>query len=291
LDSHRLALGTVQFGIPYGIANRTGQVQVDDAAAIIRRAFAAGINTLDTAIAYGESESRLGSIGVGEWRVITKLPPLPEGCTDVSGWARESVMRSLDRLGITHLRALLLHDSQQLLGPRGAALHAALVALKDGRLVEQIGVSIYGPEELDALFATFQLDLVQAPFNVVDRRLATSGWLTRMHQAGTEVHVRSVFLQGLLLMDAGKRPDMFSRWQPQWDRWHSWLERQALTPLQACLGFVGSRPEIGRVIVGVDSLWHLEEILSAINVRAIEPPGDLAIENRDLVDPSRWKRQ
>lgn len=286
--NNRLALGTVQFGLPYGIANQAGQVSRDEAAAILAHAWTAGVDTLDTAIAYGESEVRLGEIGVKQWQVISKLPPMPETCVDVSGWVRESVLGSLDRLGIPKLRGLLLHRPQQLLGPHGAALYRALIVIKEQGKVEKVGVSIYGPDELDALWPRYQFDLVQAPFNIIDRRLVTSGWLTRLQQAGTEVHIRSVFLQGLLLLEPTNRPATFKRWQPLWDRWSCWLADQALTPLQGCLGFALSHPGIDRVVVGVDNLKQLDEILSESKYGGIQPPTELSSEDRDLVNPSRW---
>lgn len=286
----KLALGTVQFGLPYGIANRSGQVSSDEAAKILARAWAAGIDTLDTAIAYGESELRLGEIGVRQWRVISKLPAMPEKCRDVGAWVRESVQGSLQRLRIPRLGGLLLHRSQQLLGAQGDALYEALVAVKDQGEVGKIGVSIYGPEELDTLWPRYQLDVVQAPFNVIDRRLLTSGWLSRLRQAGLEVHVRSVFLQGLLLMEPANRPAAFDRWQPLWRQWHRWLDGQALTPLQGCLGYAMSQPEVDHVVVGVDSVTQLQEILSAVKTKCIAVPESLATEDPQLLNPSNWLR-
>ena len=144
------------------------------------------------------------------------------------------------------------HRPEQLLSTQGDALYRALATLKDQGKIEKVGISIYSPDELDAIWPHFQFDLVQAPFNIIDRRLAASGWLTRLHQVKTEVHIRSVFLQGLLLMQAANRPATFNRWQPLWDQWHHWLDNQVLT-LEACMGFVLSEPKIDRVVVGVDS--------------------------------------
>lgn len=284
----RLALGTVQFGLRYGIANQVGQTSCDEAAAILAHAWAGGLDTLDTAIAYGESEQRLGEIGVNQWQVISKLPPVPGGITDVTTWVQESVLGSLKRIGVSKINGLLLHRSQDLLGPQGELLYRAMVMLKDQGQVEKIGVSIYDPDELEALCPYFHLDLVQAPFNIIDRRLASSGWLTKLRQAGTEVYTRSVFLQGLLLMGEAKRPEIFNRWQPLWRQWHLWLEEQSLTPLQACLAFVGGQNEIDRVVVGVDSLRHLQEILNGSENHAVTPPLALMSEDLDLINPSRW---
>jgi len=285
----RLGLGTVQFGVPYGIANRTGRaVPAELAAAILGRAADAGINTLDTAISYGDSEALLGAIGVSTWRVVSKLPLVPDGCPDVEGWMRTAVADSLRRLRLDRLYGLLLHHPQQLVGRHGAALAAALVSLRDSGRIEKIGVSIYSPEELDAYASLLDLDLVQAPFNVMDRRLATSGWLERLQNQGTEVHVRSIFLQGLLLMDPAHRPPYFARWHETWDLWHQWLRAQSLTALQACVAFAFSYSGIQRVIVGVDSLQQFEEILEASDVQTKSPPVQLATDDCELVDPAKW---
>lgn len=284
----RLALGTVQFGLSYGIANQTGQVACNEAAAILDYGSAAGLDTLDTAIAYGESEQRLGEIGVRQWRIITKLPLVPESCTDVHAWVQESILGSLERLRVPKLYGVLLHRAQQLIGPQGDALYRALVAIKDQGKAEKIGVSIYDPSELEALCSQHQFDVVQAPFNIVDRRLATSSWLTRLHEAGTEIHVRSIFLQGLLLMNAASRPATFNRWQPLWQQWHAWLSEQELTPLQACLGFVLAQSQVDRVVVGVDSLMQLKGILANVGTRFVNPPAMLMSEDMNLINPSRW---
>ena len=126
----RLALGTVQFGIPYGISNQQGKVSVDSAREILNYAHIRGINTLDTAIAYGDSENCLGQIGVKDWQVISKLCELPIETSDVLSWVRESVHGSLQRLQISQLYGLLLHSPQQLLIPQGQEIYNALNLLK-----------------------------------------------------------------------------------------------------------------------------------------------------------------
>lgn len=285
---NRLAIGTVQFGMRYGIANQIGQVSRNEVAAILDCARTAGLDTLDTAIAYGESEQRLGEIGVGQWQVVAKLPAVPESCTDVHAWVQKLVLDSLGRLRIPKLYGLLLHRPQQLLGSQGNALYRALVGVKEQGKTEKIGVSIYDPNELNALWPHYQFDLVQAPFSVIDRRLATSGWLERLHHAGTETHVRSVFLQGLLLLNPTSRPAMFNRWQSLWQQWDGWLSEHALTPLQVCLGFVLAQSQLHRAVVGVDSLMQLQEILATAEVPFTDPPATLMSEDMDLLNPSRW---
>jgi aryl-alcohol dehydrogenase-like predicted oxidoreductase len=285
-----LALGTVQFGLSYGVANRTGQVSVVEASAILDQARAAGVDTLDTAVAYGESEARLGEIGVAGWRLVSKLPPLPHGCVDIAQWARDSAMASLDRLRVPRLHALLLHRARDLLEPGGDALYRALVDLRSDGVAGKIGVSVYGPDELEDLWPRFQLDMAQAPFNIVDRRLASSGWLQRLHDSGAEIHVRSAFLQGLLLMDSHARPAYFASWQALWKRWDDWRSREKLSAVAAALGFVMAHPQIDRVVVGVDSVKQLQEILTNPGPEGVQFPEQLACSDPALINPSEWKK-
>lgn len=287
----RIALGTVQFGLDYGIANRMGRVPLEEAAAIVRQAAAHGIDTLDTAIAYGESESALGQIGVAGWKIVTKLPAVPPGCADTAGWVAAQIEGSLRRLGVSRLHGVLLHSPAQLLCRQvGAQLFKALENLKQAGLTRKIGISVYGPDELDALWPEYALDLVQAPYNIVDRRMAASGWLDRLHRAGTEIHVRSVFLQGLLLMPAQVRRARFGQWQDVWSRWDGWLQSENLSPVRACLAFALARPEIDQIIVGVDSAGQLGEILSLSHGEPIDFPADVESRNPGLINPSQWKK-
>lgn len=284
----KLALGTVQFGLNYGIANQQGQVSHDEAQAIIEHARASGMDTLDTAIAYGDSERRLGEIGILDWQVVSKLPAIPEGCSDISKWVADAVNESLYRLRIKSLYGLLLHRPQQLAGQVGDRLYHALQQLKHDGCVRKIGVSIYDPEELDALAGRYHLDIVQAPFNIMDRRLIDSGWLSRLAEQGTELHVRSVFLQGLLLIKPSDRPQKFSRWAMLWSKWDEWLEHTGLTPLQACLRYALSFSEINKIIIGVDSLNQLKEILQATVGSMPQVPKELQTHDIDLLNPVRW---
>lgn len=284
----KLALGTAQFGLAYGIANIEGQVTGDAAGKILARAREAGMNTIDTAIAYGQSEQRLGEAGVEGWQIVSKLPAVPDGCADIQAWVTANVDASLGRLKVPHLRGLLLHRPGQLLEPIGRQLYQALLRLKDTGKVKKIGISIYEPSELDELCALYVFDLVQAPFNVFDRRLATSGWLHRLHTEGVEIHVRSAFLQGLLLSTTGKSPVGFERWEPLWSSWRTWITGAGLNPLRAALGHVLSYPEINRVVVGVDSLGQLNEILACAQSPQQRAPETLATTDPDLLNPARW---
>lgn len=287
--AHRIALGTAQFGLPYGIANHSGKVTRGEAAAILDRAWSAGLDTIDTAIAYGDSEQCLGEIGISEWRVISKLPPIPDGRGDIRSWVMESVHGSLRRLGTDKLYGLLLHRPNDLVDRHGTELYEALQELKRAGAVGKIGVSIYDPAELDELAEHGAFDLVQATFNVLDQRLIDSGWMRRLSQDGTELHVRSVFLQGLLLMKPADRPRKFSRWEALWSAYDGWLESTGTQAVGALLRYALSFPQISRVVVGVESVAQLREILETADGAPPIVPEGLHTEDENLLNPSHWK--
>jgi Predicted oxidoreductases (related to aryl-alcohol dehydrogenases) len=250
-----LALGTAQFGLSYGIANQRGEVPLEEVREILATARDAGIDTLDTAITYGTSEEKLGEIGVHNWKIVTKLPKVPPDYLAFSHWVKTSVINSLKRLKLEKLHSLLLHHPQDLLEDYGEELYSALESVRTCGLVEKIGISIYSPTELDQLWRNYKFDLVQVPFNGLDQRLVTSGWLQRLKEEGVEVHGRSLFLQGLLLLSEKERPQKFQRWQSLWTAWHTWLDEQGISPLAACLGAAWDKdqPRFHRIVVGVDS--------------------------------------
>lgn len=284
----KIALGTVQFGLDYGVSNTTGLPTIDEVRSSVQLGRARGLTTLDTAMMYGDSERRLGEVGVDGWRVVTKLPALPADMTDVRDWVLGLVRQSLAHLRVPSLYGLLLHRPLDLLGSQGHALYAALQHCQQQRLVNKIGVSVYGPEQLDALGGRFALDLVQAPFNVLDRRMLTSGWCDRLQAEGVEFHARSVFLQGLLLVPPAERPQRFQAWHRLLSAYDEWVSASGLSRVRAALGAAIALPGIDQIVVGAQSSAQLAEIIDASEGAAVQPPAELASHDADLIDPSRW---
>lgn len=284
----RIALGTVQFGAPYGVTNTAGQVPLKTARAMVQFAKKNGIGLFDTAIGYGDSERVLGQIGLDGIKVVTKLLPLPASVTDAYAWAMNEIDASLARLQVDQLYGVLLHRSTDFLGPQGVALHAAMRELQREGKVRKIGVSIYSPTELDALDGAYMYDLIQAPFNIFDQRLVTSGWLKKLKVEGCEIHVRSVFLQGLLLMRRNDIPAKFERWALLWNRWHDWLSSSGTNALHACLAYPLSFPEIDRVVVGALNMAQLRQITLVAEQDFFASPPDFCCEEDNLINPTKW---
>jgi aryl-alcohol dehydrogenase-like predicted oxidoreductase len=286
----KLALGTAQFGLDYGVANISGQTSLREVERIIHRARLAGIDMLDTAAAYGSSEQVLGEIGLNGWKVVSKVPPMPKGTSDGKQWVLAFVKQSLSRLRVARLEGLLLHSPADLLTVQGSGLARGLQDIQAEGLVGQIGFSIYSPQDLPDLLQVLRPNLVQAPFSVFDQRLLKSGWLDRLTDAGVEIHARSVFLQGLLLMTRERRPAFFDRWNELWQNWDALIEAHGGNALAVCIGFVRAQSGIARIVLGIDNLVHLEQVLTtwhdSVPVRgAVE----LSCDDLELVEPFRWK--
>ena len=287
-----LALGTAQFGQSYGIANHTGEIPISKARAILDYCRREEINLIDTAIDYGSSESCLGTIGVQGFDVITKIPPIPQTCQDVDFWLQNQIQSSLTRLNKKTLYGVLLHQPKQLFEAFGPRLLKSLINLKRIQRVKKIGVSIYDPHELTSIFSLYEFDIVQVPFNLIDQRLVSTGWLEKLNRKNIEIHCRSCFLQGLLVMPKENIPKEFDSWKEIWDEWHNWLkEFSSISAIEACLGFVSSYKDIDKIVFGVDNLLQLKQIVSAskknINFKFFP---DISCDDNLLINPSNWKQ-
>lgn len=277
----KLGLGTVQFGLAYGVSNSTGEISTDEASLILDTARSGGIRTIDTAAAYGSSEARLGALGLVGFEVVSKLSGVAPSELD------KAVRSSLARLKVDSLDGLLMHRPGELNGPDGAETWSILEHLKSEGLIKKLGVSVYCPEDLSVIPPAVTLDLVQLPYNIVDRRMETSGWLDRLKDQGVEVHARSAFLQGLLLMEPAERPQNFSRWNDMWQIFENWLSNENLTRLDACLGFALANPLIDRIIVGTQSADQLQELM-AVKPLDVAPPSSLSTKDDNLLNPGNW---
>ena len=285
----KLALGTAQFGLDYGIANESGKIKILDVKNILEFARVSKIDLIDTAIGYGDSEKVIGENGAQEFKIVSKLPPFTENLLDIDLWLKNNVQSSLKRLGVKFLYGLLLHRPGDLRGDMGKKLIKALKKIQSQGLIKKIGLSIYDPRELDEFINLIEPDIIQAPLNIIDRRLETSGWLSKLHQSGIEVHTRSTFLQGLLLIPIKKIPSKFDKWNSIWEKWNSELFKNNLNASEVCLSYPLSLPEVTREIVGIDNLNQLKNLVKISKNNTVKKDWSFMISNDPmLIDPTKW---
>ncbi len=282
-----LGLGAAQFGLDYGVSNARGRVPEDEVRLILDTAAANQVGFVDTAPAYGDSERVLGQSWPfpSPFRVVTKTVAIGEGLDRVETRAR----RSLEKMGLSRGHALLVHSAEDLLGPDGPALWDRLQGLKDEGLFQKIGVSCYGSDEPVHLARRFRPDLIQLPCSLLDQRPDRDGTLRSLADLGVEIHLRSIFLQGLLFLDRDQLPPALSDAGPRLSRIRRALAEAGADPLQAALAYAQTRPGAAAVILGVTSAAELRAILAA----AATPVPDLdwaalALDHPVALDPRRW---
>jgi len=286
----KLALGTVQFGIDYGINSAEGQVQPGAAESILNYAHSKGIDLLDTAPAYGNSEKVLGRVNSSNFKVVTKtryFDSLEINNNDVE-LLNNDFYHSLEDLKQDSVYGMLVHNASDLLKPGADKLFDQLQELKQAEQIIKIGVSVYDHNQLQPILDNFDIDLVQLPFNILDRRLIDSGMLSILKNKGIEVHARSVFLQGLLLMNDQDRPEKFNHWNALWRIWREWLNDNQITALEATIRYAISMPEISKVLVGVDTTGQLKEIVTASSGVLPDIPPEMFTNDVGLLNPSNW---
>lgn len=289
----KLALGTVQFGLPYGATNKQGQVGADEIERILVRARAAGIDLLDTAAAYGTSEDVLGASGEAGagFGIVTKTLPLRTDSIDAAAVERvvDGVRQSARRLRVAALDGLLAHHAPDLLVAGGDRLYDALQSLRAEGLVRRLGASVYTVDQLLALLDRYPLEIVQLPMNVLDQAFLQTGTLDRLVQRGVEVHVRSLFLQGILL--AERLPRALQALDPGWSRFRECCARAGLTPLQGCLAYLKTCEQVSYGVVGVEDSAQLRQILDAwegLEGRFLPDFTGCNMAPEKMLNPSNW---
>jgi aryl-alcohol dehydrogenase-like predicted oxidoreductase len=289
-----LGLGTAQFGMAYGVSNAAGCVPPEGVAAILAAACEAGVRVIDTAAQYGHSEHALGAAFPARhsFRIVTKSPLIDSRACgrERAQTATRGLETSLERLGQSGVYGLLVHDVKALAGADGDALWAALDALRAQGLVQRIGVSAYTGEDIDLVLSRYAPDLVQVPVSVLDQRLIESGHLARLKAHWIEVHARSVFLQGLLVMPPGERHGYFRRFERELAAFERFRVERGFSAVRVALGFLAAVPEVDVALVGVTTPAELRECVEALT--ASGPAAEfatLACRAPGLLNPSLWE--
>lgn len=272
----------------YGISNNQGKTHPDEVKKILNLASANSIGSIDTAMSYGNSEEVIGTVDNNNFKIITKLPEVPEQITDIPNWIESNLLKSLKKLRCSSIDSLLLHYPDQLLEKKSDIIYKSLDSLKEKKLVKKIGISIYEPSQLDFIIPRFDFDIVQSPLNIADRRIINSGWSSKLRKRKIELHVRSIFLQGLMLVKKEEIEKKFKLWDVFWNNWYEWLNETNITPLNACLNFSLQHEDVSKVIIGTQNANQLQEILNNIDNKFIRVPDWSKDVTDNLVNPSAW---
>ncbi len=268
----KIGLGTVQFGLDYGVSNTLGKTPFREVEKIIEFARESNVLILDTAQMYGNAEKVLGKIGVGDFKIITKIQNYG------------NLEDSLDNLNLNSVYGLLAHNAVEVIN--SDTLWEKFVEYKRTGLVEKIGVSVYNAEQIDDIIEKYEVDLIQLPINIYDQRLIQSGHLSKLKERNIEIHARSVFLQGLLLIDAEMLPVHLEKLKKHHIKYCNFVKNNKLSFIQSALSFVNAIEELDYIICGVNNLSQLQELLA---IELLKFDFSLFnVNDENIIDPSKW---
>ena len=281
----KIALGTVQIGLPYGINNTNGIPNIAEIQNIFATAKNSGVDLLDTATLYGDAERKIGEFSGQQFNVVTKFSNIKNGSE-----LKSSLNDSLAKLKQEKVYGYIAHNSDHLLAYPD--LWDILCRMKENKLVNKIGYSLYSTEQLEKLLNMGLLpDLVQLPYSLLDRKFST--FLPQLKSLGIEIHVRSVFLQGLYFMNPSKLPEKLKPLKPALEEISQICLEYNSSINALALNFAISNPFIDKVVIGIDSVEQLNENIHT--VESWEPIPELTskvnqikISRPELLNPANW---
>lgn len=284
---NKIALGTAQFGLDYGINNKNGIIPEKEVFHILREAIISNVEVLDTAYAYGNSESVIGKFikkNGNKFNIISKLPECrPEDVITIFD-------SSLERLNVCKLYGYMCHSFQHYMS--NPKIFNILEELREEGKIKKIGFSLYYPSELEYLIENdLKLDIIQLPYNVFDRRFEQ--YFPILKNKGVEVFIRSVFLQGLVFKQSSELDDYFSKIRNKIDTLNLLSTSMNIPISTLCLNFVAQNEFIDRIVIGVDSTQNLQEIISSMYCSEVEKFSKeldfLREEDESIILPTNWK--
>ena len=288
-----LGIGTAQFGLKYGLNNEK-KISLSEIRKIIeytvnQKAF----GYLDTATAYGNSENIIGNVlkKNHSFKIITKSDFIKEDIinTKVIEKFKKNFFLSLKKLKQKKIYSVLIHNSADLFKKNSELLYRELKKLKKKNLIQKIGVSVYNKKEIDMILSYYDFDIFQLPCNILDQRLIHNNTLEKLFSKKIEMHARSVFLQGLLLMEKKKLPIYFKEINKKIIKLNDQLVKYDITPLQAALSFVANLNKFKTLIVGFNNFTHIKEIANCEFLKLPFKTDDLFCNDEKFIDPRFWK--
>ena len=281
----KLVLGTVQFGVNYGINNTTGQVPLNEVVEILKIAAKSGIKTLDTSSGYGESEMVLGKAmqeSGTHFQLVSKYPSSTVGVKETFG-------ESLKKLGIDAIYGYMVHhfDFYQ----QYPDIYDVMKDLKVQGKIKKIGFSLYNVEQLQTLLDNnVEIDILQFPYNMLDRQFEP--YMSILKEKDVEIHTRSAFLQGLFFKEIGNLPERLKPLYGELKQLHDYANKKGVPMEQLALSFVYGNPLVDGVLIGVDNHNQLEANIKAVSNPLTEADYEtirsVEVKEKELLNPVNW---
>lgn len=287
---NKLILGTVQMGLDYGINNNSGKISFENSCAILLKAFELGIDTLDSAEAYGNAHQVIGDFHRLnpniKFNIVTKIPH-----DVVVDDIKEKIRTYIDDLNVDHLEVLMFHsfDSYE----NNKQIIEALNDLKNHSIIKHIGVSVYTNSQMESLLSDDDVTVVQMPFNLLDNESIRGDLMNKLKEKGKIIHTRSAFLQGLFFKDISSDNGIVQKLANELIAVKNIANDENTSISNLALSYCLNQENIDQVLIGVDSVSQLIDNVKALNYKidpqAISKINTLKVKDLDLLNPSLWK--
>lgn len=281
---NKITIGTANFVNNYNLIKPSCGIKLKNARSIIKHSSLVGINSYDTA-PYYNSENILGRLTKSETITYTKISF--DKNLNFKKKIINSINNSLRLLKKEKLDGVLFHNEKDLLMENREKIWNLILSLKKKGLIKKIGVSFYNPDNLIKIVKNFDLDFVQVPVNLFDKRFLDNRIISLLNKKNIEIHARSVFLQGLLL-NTKLIPKKFLKWRSNFNKLNNFLKQKKISNLEACSNFVLQNKNLDKVIFGVNSVDHLMQIIKSINLKNINFNKLKFPKDLKLINPSLW---
>ena len=282
----KIIIGSANFSHKYGI-NKSKISSISELKKIINYCKNNKINNIDDAISYGNVDGVFKEINTKDLKFITKikLPKNYKLIKDLRLYFLKIIKNSLKVLGQKKYSCLLAHEVSKNKN-KNILLLDILNFIKKKNLTSKIGISAYNPKEVYSVLNLSKLDVVQIPFNVLDRRLISSKLIDVLSRKKIEIQVRSIFLQGVLLTK--KTPLKLKKYHNILEDWQKWCFKKKLNKLRACLHFVKQFDKISSIIIGIHDIEQLKEIIKFLKEKTIDISYKNITKNNNIIDPRMW---
>jgi len=289
---NKLSIGTAQFGQQYGLNSESNNIQASEAKNIINLCKKNDIKNIDTAFAYGDSESILGECDIADLKISTKFSLNDFNDYSISTQSLVKLIESsLKRMKIEKIENLFLHNSNDLFSQHQQVILDGIKELINLNMIKNFGLSVYTPDEFFRAIDLIDIKIIQAPVNFFDNRFLSKDILKKLNENNVSLQARSIFLQGLLLHSEDQLPTYFNKFSKELNTWYEFISSHELTSLEACLLFALSRKEISSIVFGVDNIAHLTDVIKCVNKinnNEIKFPEIKSISH-ELYDPRKWQ--
>lgn len=283
----KFVLGTAQLSGKYGITNNNyKKINFKELKKIISFCKKNNILQIDTALNYSGAHKKISLQDTKKFKIISKIPKiLSQNQINIDAEIDYYIKQILQELKKKKIYAILLHSPKQLLEKKGIYVFKKLEKLKKENKIKKIGISVYSPKETNQIIKKFKIDLIQIPYNILDRSFEKKNLLKKMYKKGIKIYARSCFLQGLLVGKPKKNKRFFKK---MLHKYFKWIEENRIDPVEACIKFVIRNRYISNIVIGVDNYKQILDLKKMNFKKKINIPNNLIVKNLSILDPRKW---